>query len=322
MLLPSIAVIGGLLLLVWSSDKFVEGASGIASNFGVSPLLIGMLIIGFGTSAPEILVGATASLNGNSSIAVGNAIGSNIANIALVLGIAALISPLTVESLTLRREFPVLLLATGLVLALFWDHYFSRIDGVILLIATLCMLFWMYKLATKVTTDDPIGPEYSAELPASMSTKVATIWTIVGLLALVISAYVLVWGAVAIAREFGISDLIIGLTIIAVGTSLPEVAVSITAALKKEHELVLGNIIGSNLFNLLAVLGVAGAIRGSELDPSVLSRDYFIMVLLTVAMFIMAYGFKSKGRINRFEASVLVMSYIAYMILLYQTASS
>jgi len=293
------------------------------NNLGVSPLVIGMVIMGFGTSAPEIIVGATAALGGNSAIAVGNAIGSNIANIALVLGCAALITPLAVKSQTLKREFPILLLATGFVLLLFWDQKFTQTEGVILLFATVAMLYWMYRVGAKPSADDPIESEFAAELPPKAATSTAIMWTIIGLVFLVLSAYVLVWGAVLGAREFGLSDLVIGLTVIALGPSFPELAVSVTAALKKEHEIVLGNVIGSNLFNLLAVLGVAGSIHDTDLDPAVLSRDYPVMIVLTVAMFLMAYGFRgNKGRINRFEASVLLIAYFAYMTMLYKASSA
>ena len=322
MLLAIAAIIGGLVLLVWSSDKFVDGASSIANNCGVSPLVIGMVIMGFGTSAPEIIVGATAALGGNSGIAVGNAIGSNIANIALVLGTAALITPLAVKSQILRREFPLLLIATGFVLFLFWNNHFSQVEGAMLLAATAAMLFWMYKLGTKPSSNDPMESEYAAELPPKEKTTTAMLWTITSLVVLVLSAYILVWGAVSVARAFGLSDLIIGLTIIAIGTSLPELAVAITAALKKEHEIVLGNVIGSNLFNLLAVLGVAGSIQDTELDPAVLTRDYPVMVVLTIAMFLMAYGFRAQnGRINRPEAILLLIGYIAYMVMLYKSTT-
>ena len=320
MTLAVLALIGGLIVLVWSADRFVHGASGLANNLGVSPLLIGMMIVGFGTSAPEIMVGATAALGGNSELAVGNAIGSNIANMALVLGSAALIAPLAVESKILRREFPVLLVVTIAVWLLIYDLELSRLDGAILLIGLAGMLTWMYRLSTRPGKDkDIIETEFDAEVPKDMNTGWAVFWSGAGLLLLVGSSYILVWGAIEIAAAFGVSELVIGLTIIAVGTSLPEVAVSVAAALKREHDIVLGNIIGSNMFNLLAVLGVSSSIQGSQLQPEVLSRDYAVMLLLTIAMFIIGYGFRGIGRVNRYEALFLLLSYVAYMYWIYQS---
>ena len=320
MILEALAMIGGLVMLVWSADRFVLGASGLASNFGVSPLLIGMLIVGFGTSAPEILVSVTAASSGNTGLAVGNALGSNIANIGLVLGSAALITPLVVDSKILRREFPVLLAVSLLVAGMFYDLEFTRLEGVLLLFGLGVFLAWMYYLSKKTPkTSDPLESEYDAEVPRDMAMGRAWMWTVLGLLFLVASANALVWGAVGIAKFFGVSDLLIGLTIVAVGTSLPEVAVSITAALKKEHEIVLGNVIGSNLFNLLAVLGIAAAIHPSTLQAHVFSRDIVVMLLGTIAIFITGYGFRGAGKVNRIEATLLLSGYFAYMYWLYAT---
>lgn len=320
MLLAGLALIAGLVVLVWSADRFVHGASGLASNFGVSPLLIGMLIVGFGTSAPEILVSVTAAMGGNSGLAVGNALGSNIANIGLVLGSAALITPLVVDSNILRREFPVLLLVSCFVAYLFYDLHFERLEGFLLLAGLGAFLFWMYYLSRhKSKAADPLESEYDAEVPRDMPMFKAWLWTIVGLVCLIASANALVWGAVVIAKYFHVSDLLIGLTIVAVGTSLPEVAVSISAALKKEHEIVLGNVIGSNLFNLLAVLGLAAAIQPTELEAYVMSRDVVVMLLLTVAIFITGYGFRGAGKVNRIEAGLLIAGYLSYMYWLYLT---
>ena len=320
MITEAVALVVGLVMLVWSADRFVLGASGLASNFGVSPLLIGMLIVGFGTSAPEIVVSVTAALGGNTGLAVGNALGSNIANIGLVLGSAALITPLVVDSNILRREFPVLLAVSVTVGFMFRDLLFTRFEGVILLIGLGLFLYWMYYLSTKSSkTADPLESEYDAEVPRNMPMRDAWLWTVAGLVLLVGSANILVWGAVGIAKYFGVSDLLIGLTIVAVGTSLPEIAVSISAALKKEHEIVLGNVIGSNLFNLLAVLGLAGVIHPASLESNVFTRDLSVMLVGTLAIFVTGYGFRGKGKVNRIEATLLLLGYFAYMYWLYRT---
>ena len=319
-----LAIVGGLILLVWSADRFVIGGAAIAHNLGVSAIIIGMVIMGFGTSAPEMFVAGTAAMTGNTGVVVGNAIGSNIANIALVLGISALISPLVVESQTLKREFPVLLLVSFAVLGLMWDRNLSQQDGMILLAGTFMLVGWMLWLAQKERSfGDPLEGEFEAELPQDMSTKIAIFWTIVGLIALMGSAKMLVWGSVNVAETFGVSELVIGLTIVAIGTSLPEVAVSVIGTLKGEDDIAIGNIIGSNLFNLLAVLGLGSAIHASPLTEEVLFRDYATMLVLTFALFAMAYSFKNrKGRINRFEAAILLAAYIGYMIWLFYSEAS
>jgi len=324
MWLFGLAIVGGLILLVWSADRFVIGAAAFAHNLGVSAIIIGMVIMGFGTSAPEMFVAGTASLGGNTNVAVGNAIGSNIANIALVLGISALISPLVVESQTLKREFPILILVSVAVLGLMWDRELSQLDGAVLLLGTLALVGWMLWLAQKERSfGDPLEGEFEAELPHDMSTKVAVFWIIIGLIVLVASAQLLVWGSVKIAHMFGVSELVIGLTIVAVGTSLPEVAVSVTGALKGEDDIAIGNVIGSNLFNLLAVLGVGSAIHPAMLSDQVIFRDYATMLILTVVLFAMAYSFKQhNGHIHRLEAPLLLASYIGYMAWLYFTEMS
>ena len=307
--------------MVWSADRFVVGASAIAHNLGVSAIIIGMVIMGFGTSAPEIFVAGAASISGNTGVAVGNAIGSNIANVALVLGISALVSPLIIESQTLKREFPLLLVITVVVLGLMIDRELSQTDGIILLVGAFTMVGWMLWLAKKERSfGDPLEREFESELPKDMSTPVAMFWTVLGLALLVTSAEMLVWGSVNVAKAFGISDLVIGLTIIAIGTSLPEVAVSVTGSLKGEDDIAIGNIIGSNMFNLLAVLGVGSTIHAAPLGDQVLFRDYATMLVLTVALFFMAYGFRGKkGQINRIEASLLLLAYAGYMTWLYMT---
>ena len=317
MLIDIGAILIGFVLLVWGADRFIMGAASLARNLGISPLIIGLTIVGFGTSAPEILVSAVAAWQGNPGLSVGNAIGSNIANIALILGITALIMPLRVHSNILRREFPILLAITLFTLILMLDMELGRLDGVLLLTGLAVMLYWMVSIARRPSEKDPIKAEIDAELPDQMSTRKAMMWLGIGLVILLISSRLLVWGAVNIAQDLGVSDLVIGLTIVAIGTSLPELAAAIISALKKEHDIAIGNIIGSNMYNLLAVLSMPALISPFTLERVVLTRDFPIMMGLTLALFAMAYGFKTDGRINRFEGLLLFGSFIAYQLYLY-----
>ncbi|MCN4144776.1 MAG: calcium/sodium antiporter [Thiohalomonas sp.] len=322
MLLNGVAILTGFLLLIWSADRFVIGASGIALNFGISPLIIGLTIVGFATSAPEMIVSGVATYEGTPNLAVGNALGSNITNIALVLGITALVTPLMVHSKILKREYPIMFMIMLIAWALLWDGELARIDGIILLSGMFALLAFITLIGIKENkqagSSDPLKEEFCEEIPRDMSTPMAFLWLLIGLLLLLISSRLLIWGAVNIAHAFHISDLIIGLTIVAVGTSLPELAASVTSALKGEHEIAIGNIIGSNMFNLLGVLGIPSIMTGAILDPSVLSRDYPVMISLSVLLFIFTYGFKGEGRLNRFEGGILLICYIAYMVVLYQ----
>lgn len=312
MTLAVIAVVLGLALLVWSADQFVAGAAAAARHVGVPPLLVGMVIIGFGTSAPEMSVSALAALQGNPGIALGNAYGSNIANIALILGITALVAPIAVHSQVLRRELPVLAVVTVLAAWQLWDGTLSSLDAVVLLAVFAGLVGWtIFQGATNRA--DALAGEVEQELTAhSMPLRRALLRLGIGLVLLLVSSRVLVWGAVEIATGFGVSDLVIGLTIVAIGTSLPELASSVAAARKGEHDLALGNIIGSNLFNTLAVVGIAAAIHPMAVEPVVLTRDMPVMAALTVSLFIIGYGFRGPGRINRIEAAVLVTCYVAY----------
>lgn len=312
-----LAIVGGFVFLVWGSDRFVVGAAATARNLGVSPLIIGLTIVGFGTSAPEMLVSGVAAWEGNPGLAVGNAIGSNITNIALILGLTALITPLAVNSRMLKRELPILTatMLAGLVLLL--DGTLSRLDGTLLLLGLLAMVIWMVRTSLKDRGSDPLGAEFSEEIPTGMPMGRALFWVGVGLLVLLLSSRLLVWGAVGIAQALGVSDLIIGLTIVALGTSLPELAASVMSALKGEPDIAVGNVIGSNLFNLLAVLGIPGLISPLVIGSEVLTRDYPIMIGLTVMFFLMAYGFRGPGRINRLEGGLLLACYAGYQTLLY-----
>ncbi len=317
-LLSITAIILGFGLLVWGAERFVYGASAIAKNFGVPPLIIGLTIVGIGTSAPEILISIVAAYQGNPALAVGNALGSNITNIALVLGITAIVMPLTVRSETLRREYPIMFMIMLVALALLIDNYLGVMDGIILIVGLFLMMLWMI-LQGKKQKLDPMEKEFEQEIP-QISTKKALFWFAVGFVLLIISSRGLVWGSVNIAKAAGISDLVIGLTIVAIGTSLPELAASIVSALKKEHDIAIGNILGSNMFNLLAVLGIPGLISPSIIDNDILTRDFPFMIGLSIALFIMAYGFKGEGRINRVEGGLLVGGYVTYMLVLYYTA--
>ena len=256
LLLSVMAIIIGFGLLVWGAERFVHGAAAIANNFGVPPLIIGLTVVGIGTSAPEILISIIAAYQGNPALAVGNALGSNIANIALVLGITAIVIPLTVKSETLRREYPIMFIVMLVALLLVIDEHLGRIDGLILLSGLFIMLYWMIQTGKKQKRD-PMEKEFEDEIP-EISTPKAILWFTIGLVLLIISSRGLVWGSVNIAKAAGISDLVIGLTIVAIGTSLPELAASIVSALKNQADIAIGNIIGSNMFNLLVVFGIPG----------------------------------------------------------------
>lgn len=307
------ALVCGLALLVWSADRFVEGAAATARHFGMPPLLIGMIIVGFGTSAPEMVVSALAAVQGSPGIALGNAYGSNIANIALILGVTALIHPIRVQSTVLRKELPLLLAVTLLSAALILDFSISRQDAAILLAVFALLMTWTIVQGMK-RKPDALGDEIAAQgHEKHMPLARAVFWLVCGLVLLIASSRLLVWGAVDIARVFGVSDMVIGLTIVAIGTSLPELASSVIAARKGEHDIALGNVIGSNLFNTLAVVGIAGSIHPFAVAPETLTRDMLLMGGLTASLFILGYGFWNRpGRINRIEGTTLVLVYAAY----------
>jgi cation:H+ antiporter len=306
-------VFAGLVLLIWGADRFVHGASATARNLGIPPLLIGLTIVAFATSAPEVLVSIVAALRGESDLAVGNAIGSNIANIGLVLGAVAVIRPIELHSATLRREMPALLAVSLLTVSLFLDTYLSRVDGFVLLAGLVIVMFWLTRLGMRSSANDPIRAEFEAEIPGHVTMRMALFWLAVGLGALLIGANLLVDGAVNIARTLGVSEIVIGITLVAVATSLPEFAVTLVSALKREYDLAIGNIVGSNIFNLLAVIGIAAAIEPAALAPSVLSLHVFVLVAFTLGLFAMTYDYDGTGRINRIEGVTLVVAYFAYI---------
>jgi cation:H+ antiporter len=324
MLLPILAVVGGLLLLTWSAGRFVLGASCLARGLGVAPLLIGLTIVAFGTSAPEIVVSVLAALQGNPGLAIGNAIGSNIANIGLVLGLSALVTPLLVRSAILRQEFPILLLVSLLGFVLILDGTLGRVDGLILIAGLLLLTGWLVSSGMRGRIEpDALGIDLEEALPEPMPVPRALFWLGLGLVLLLVSSQALVWGAVAIAEALGVSDLVIGLTIVAIGTSLPELATSVAAAMKGENELAIGNIIGSNLFNLLCVLAIPGLVAPGALENTVLIRDYPMMIGLTFLLFFLALTpRRAHGSLQRWEGGLLLGLFVFYLIALGWTASA
>ena len=305
-------VVAGLVLLIWGADRFVHGAAAMARNLGIAPLLIGLTVVAFATSAPEILVSIVAALQHEPGLAFGNAIGSNIVNIGLVLGLTAMIRPIKLESATLRREMPALLAVSLLTVSLFLDTFLSRIDGVVMLTGLVIVMVWLARLGLRSAANDPIAQDYDAEIPTDVSMVMAAVWLLIGLGTLLLGAELLVDGAIGIAKLLGVSEVVIGITIVAFGTSLPELAVSLASALKGEYGLAIGNIVGSNIFNLLAVIGVAATIQPSALAPTVLSLHIFVMVAFTLVLFAMTYDYDGKAQLSRLEGFALLVAYIAY----------
>ena len=317
MLLSLAAIFGGLILLVWSADRFVEGASAFASNLGISALIIGITIIGFGTSAPEILISVFSVLDDTPDLAIGNALGSNIANIGLILGITAILLPLTFKSELLKREFPALIIASALTSWVLWDTQLNLIEGLILLGFLIAVMIYLVRFSMN-DPDDKLTAELDDEIPKDMSTGKALMWVFIGLILLIGSSKLLVWGAVNVATQLGISELIIGLTIVALGTSLPELAASIAAARKGEPEMVIGNVLGSNLFNSLAVIGIPAVMVDFEISATAISRDLPVMLGFTVLLLLMSFlPAKSCCSINRTKGVVLLCGFVLYQGLLY-----
>ncbi|KXJ52444.1 calcium/sodium antiporter [Cognaticolwellia aestuarii] len=310
-----------LITLVWSADKFVFGASSLARNLGISPMIIGLTIVAMGSSAPEMMIAATASLQGNPDTAVGNAIGSNITNIALVLGLTALFHPLSVSSSTIKREIPLILIVTAIATYMLANSHFSFNEGLILIVGFVLyiatLLFVTLKRAKQNPIDDKMVLEAEQEVPEAVSTRRSVIWLVFGIIFLPLSATFLVDSSIFIAKAFGISDLVIGLTVIAVGTSLPELAASIMSIIKKEDDLALGNIIGSNIFNILAVLSLAGLISPGNIDQAAASRDAPYMLATTFLLFLLCFSRSGKFRITRAKGLLLLAVFVGYQILLF-----
>lgn len=307
-----VAVVVGLALLVWGSDRFVLGASVTARNLGVPPLLIGMTIVGVGTSVPEILIASAASFGGNPGVAVGNAVGSNIANVGLVMGVCALVVPVNVKSEVLRREFPLMFLVIALAWFVLNDRVLGFTDGLLLLASFAALLGIIVRTASKAERSDPLSLELNRHIPRDMATAKAVFWLAAGLVLLLVSSRIIVWGAVSLARALEVSDLVIGLTVVAVGTSLPELAASLASVLKKEPDLAVGNVLGSNMFNLLPVLAAPALIAPGPVAAEVLNRDMPVMIFMSVALFLMASGYRRPGRINRLEGAVLLAAFAGY----------
>jgi cation:H+ antiporter len=309
-LLPIIALLSGFALLIWSADEFTDNGAKIANIFKVSPLIIGLIIFGFGTSAPEMLVSGLAAWDGNTGLSIGNAIGSNIFNIALVLGVTAIIMPIEVHEDILKKEWIFLMVATLCAGLLLRDGRLDLTDGLILL--SMLILFLAYTLKESKNKKHQVFDELEYATDKSQTGKT---WAmlVISLVVLISSAKLVVYGGVEIAKFFQISDLVIGLTVVALGTSLPELAVSISSVLKKQFDMVVGNVIGSNLFNTIAVLAIPGLIHPSVVPKEVLSRDYPVMLSLTVLLFIVSYKFSKKHIINRFEGVILVIVFSLYI---------
>ncbi|ERM58732.1 MULTISPECIES: calcium/sodium antiporter [Vibrio] len=311
----------GLGFLVWSADKLVFGAAALARNFGISPLVIGMTILAMGSSAPEMMVSATAALDGKTDTAVGNVLGSNIANIALILGITALIKPLSISSGVIRRELPLMIGVTLLAGALLWDNHLGFYEGVLLFVLFAAFLFAMLQISrSEKKNGDAFLDEQESEIPEGVSNLKAAMWVVVGLIILPLAANMLVDNAVVIAKFFGMSDLVIGLTIIAVGTSLPELAASLAGVMKGEDDMAVGNIIGSNVFNILAVMGIPGILNPSILSEFAMGRDFWVMLGVSLLLVVMALG-KSRS-VNRIEGGVLIITFVAYQAYLLMNMSA
>jgi cation:H+ antiporter len=318
--LAVVEVIVGLIVLGWSADRFIVGSAALARHLGLPALLIGMVIIGFGTSAPEMVVTTFAAAGGNPEIALGNAYGSNIANIALILGITAMVTPIFVHKGAVKVEIPMLLGTVGLAMWQFRDHELSRLDAFFLMALFFTFLGWSFVHALR-GRGDPMSRDAERELgEIRMPRRVATGWMLLGLVLVVGSSFILVEGAKQVARGLGMSDLVIGLTVVAIGTSLPELASALAAVRRSEHDLVIGNIIGSCIFNALGVVGLAGLIHPAAVDPLILTRDLPVYGLVTIGLGFAAFRFRKDRMINRFEGALLVVAFITYTAYLLATS--
>jgi cation:H+ antiporter len=319
LLWPVMAVVGGFAALTWGADRFVIGAAATARNLGVSALVVGLTIVALGTSAPEMLVSTMAAFDGSGDIAIGNALGSNITNVALVLGVTALVRPLHVHSKLIRREMPFLLVVMAVSYGLMWDGELSRVDGGLLLVGFAALIGWSIRqgLSDRNGGGDPLSEEYEQEVPTGMPTAVALGWFSLGLVLLIGSSRVLIWGATRLALHFEVSELVIGLTVVALGTSLPELAASVVAALKNEHDIAVGNVIGSNMFNLLGVLALPGVIAPGPFQRMCLTRDFPVMIAVTLLLLGAARGFGERGTLHRWQGAVLTACFVVYVAYVY-----
>ena len=317
---PLLLLIFGFIALVWSADRFLSGAAACATNMGVSKMLIGLTVVSVGTSAPEILVALFAAIEDNPLLAVGNAIGSNIANIGLVLGITALVAPLPFSKTVRQSELPWLLGATLLAIVLLFDRTLSFIDGVLLLLGLIIILWRLVQNQKQPNHEISSSLQEELDELPDMTTLQASVWLVLGLAVLLVSAQVLVYAASDIAQQLGVSDMIIGLTIVAVGTSLPELAATIGSAVKGHPDIAIGNVVGSNILNILAVLAVPGLVSSATIDFVALWRDCGMMLALTLMLALFAYGINSRAVITRFEGAVMLAAWVGYNLLLIQQA--
>ena len=307
-----LALMAGLALLTWSADRFINGAAGCASRLNLPPMIAGLILVAFGTSAPEITVSTLAASSGSPGLAVGNALGSNIANIGLVLGLTTLIAPIELKRTVLFRELPILLGATALAWLLLADYRLTPGDGLALLVMlALCLAYLVWRAKSGAPTNEFEPPEPSDLLPPGQALQ----HFITGLIVLVASARLLVWAASELAITLGVDELVVGLTVVALGTSLPELAASLSAAMKGHHDMALGNIVGSNLFNLLAVLAMPALIDPLNLTDATVIRDYGTMTGLTALLAVFAYSMQRKGKLARLEGGILLFVYAGYLTL-------
>lgn len=315
-----ILLVAGFVLLVWSADLFVEAAAALARNLGVSDLLIGLTAVSIGTSAPEIMVALSASTTGHADVAIGNAIGSNIANMGLVLGITAMVVPLPYDKSILRSEIPMLLIATALGAICLSNLSLGVVDGVLFL----CLFgIIMFRMARSSMRADHLPEELERALSdiPEMKTPRALMQAVFGLILLLVSSkWLIVAPAVNLATAFQVPEIIVSLTIVAGGTSLPELAVTLRAAIKGGYGIAIGNIVGSNILNLLVVLSVPALLHPTTLSPVVYWQDYGLMFVLTVVISLFAYAVGAKKVITRFEGGLLFTTYVAYIVWLYATS--
>ncbi len=315
MVVAIIAVIIGLAVLVWSADTFIDGATELAVKFNVPSFLIGVLILGVGTSAPEMVVSALSAFAGSPGLALGNAYGSNIINITLVLGLTAIISPIVIRSSVVKQDMILLLAVTALAAFQLVDGDLSRTDGIVLLVALLAVMALQIYLALKNNTEATDIDVKEVNVGKAFGTL------ILGLVLLIASSRAIVWGAVELATIWGMSELLIGLTIVAIGTSLPELVASIVAARRGEDDMALGNIIGSNWCNTIGVVGFAAIIHPLAVEPQILSRDMLAVGVITAVLFILSLiAFKRDGYLKVPSGVVLLSLFIGYSVWLFMSA--
>lgn len=309
-------MIVGFVALVWGADRFVYGAAGLASNWGVSRIVIGLTVVAFGTSAPEMLVSAMAALAGSGEMGVGNAVGSNITNVTLVLGAAAVAGPLSIHSRLLRREIPILFLAMAVSGFFLWDGNLERFEGLILFAGLIAMVAWLAAQGAKESAADAPAALEDDDIPSGLPTRKAVLLFVVGLVCLLLGSRVLVWGAVELSMRLGVSELVVGLTVVALGTSLPELAASVAASRRGEQDIAVGNVVGSNIFNLLGVLALPGIIAPGEVSKMVVKRDFPIMLGATLLLLFMALN--ERNEIGKKRGVTLVVVFILYFVLLFR----